>query len=102
MSVTGLGLVKTLAPAARVETTSRITRRENGAPDRKTQKMPFRTRRSFTRGTPRGLLGNIGPDGGPLVIGEFVAHDSKLPVWGLESRAYGQSQHGLHAASAAL
>jgi hypothetical protein len=24
------------------------------------QKMPFRTRRSFTRGTPRGLFGSIG------------------------------------------
>jgi hypothetical protein len=32
----------------------------HGAPDRKTQKMPLRTRRSFTRGTPRGLLGSIG------------------------------------------
>jgi hypothetical protein len=30
------------------------------APDRKTQKMPLRTRRSFTRGTPRGLFGSIG------------------------------------------
>src|SRR5262249_8879654 len=29
-------------------------------PDRKTQNMPLRTRRSFTRGTPRGLLGSIG------------------------------------------
>jgi len=34
--------------------------RATGAPDRKTQKMPFRTRRSFTRGTPRGLFGSIG------------------------------------------
>ncbi len=32
----------------------------HGAPDRKTQKMPLRTRRSFTRGTPRGLFGSIG------------------------------------------
>ncbi len=30
------------------------------APDRKTQKMPLRTRRSFTRGTSRGLFGSIG------------------------------------------
>src|SRR6516164_6159925 len=30
-------------------------RSRHGAPDRKTQKMPLRTRRSFTRGTPRGL-----------------------------------------------
>jgi hypothetical protein len=29
-------------------------------PDRNTQKMPFRTRRSFTRGMPRGLFGSIG------------------------------------------
>src|SRR5262249_43966867 len=35
-------------------------RSRHGAPDRKTQKMPLRTRRSFTRGTPRGLFGNIG------------------------------------------
>ena len=26
-------------------------------------------------------------DGGPLVVGEFVAHDSMLSVWELESRA---------------
>jgi len=32
----------------------------HGAPDRKTQNMPLRTRRSSTRGTPRGLLGSIG------------------------------------------
>jgi hypothetical protein len=41
-------------------------------PDRRTQKMPLRTRRSFTRGTPRGLFGSIGL----MVIREFVAHDS--------------------------
>src|SRR3954468_14741632 len=35
-------------------------RSRHGAPDRRTQKIPFRTRRSFTRGTPRGLLGGIG------------------------------------------
>ena len=35
-------------------------RSRQGAPDRKTQKMPLRTRRSFTRGTPRGLFGSIG------------------------------------------
>jgi hypothetical protein len=29
-----------------------------GAPERKTQKMPFRTRRSSTRGMPRGLFGS--------------------------------------------
>jgi hypothetical protein len=30
-------------------------RSRHGAPDRKIQKMPSRTRRSFTRGTPSGL-----------------------------------------------
>jgi hypothetical protein len=30
------------------------------APERRTQKMPLSTRRSFTRRTPRGLLGSIG------------------------------------------
>ena len=42
-----------------------------GAPDRNTQKMPLRTRWSFTRG----LVRQLGPDGGPFVVGEFVAHD---------------------------
>jgi hypothetical protein len=32
----------------------------HGAPVRKRQKMPFSTRRSSTRGTPRGLFGNNG------------------------------------------
>ena len=36
-------------------------RSRHGAPDRKTQKMPLRTRRSFTRGTLRGLLGVASP-----------------------------------------
>jgi hypothetical protein len=35
-------------------------RSRQGAPERKTQKMPLRTRRSYTRGTPRGLFGSIG------------------------------------------
>ncbi len=34
--------------------------RQVAPPDRKTQKMPLRTRRSFTRGTPRGLFGRNG------------------------------------------
>ena len=38
--------------------------------------MPFRTRLSFTRGTPRGLFGSSRFDGDPFIIGEFVAHDS--------------------------
>ncbi len=37
-----------------------VGRSRLGAPDRRTQKMPFRTRLSFTRGTPRGLFGSIG------------------------------------------
>jgi hypothetical protein len=36
------------------------------------------TRRSFTRGTPRGLFGSIGLMAAPVVVGEFVAHDSGL------------------------
>jgi hypothetical protein len=31
----------------------------HNAPDRKTQKIPLRTRRSSTRGTPRGFFGSI-------------------------------------------
>ena len=34
-------------------------RSRQGAPDRNIQKIPLRTRRSSTRGTPRGLLGSI-------------------------------------------
>ena len=37
--------------------------------------MPFRTRLSFTRGTPRGLFGSSRFDGDPFIVGEFVAHD---------------------------
>jgi len=35
-------------------------RSRHGAPERNTQKMPLRMRRSSTRGMPRGLLGSIG------------------------------------------
>jgi hypothetical protein len=48
----------------------------SSAPERRTQKMPLGTRRSFTRGTPRGLFGRF--DGSPFIIAEFVAHDSRL------------------------
>jgi hypothetical protein len=34
-------------------------RSRHGAPERKTQKMPLRMRRSSTRGTPRGLFVSI-------------------------------------------
>jgi ABC-type uncharacterized transport system substrate-binding protein len=37
-------------------------RSRHGAPDRKTQKMRLRIRRSFARGTPRGGLISYGPD----------------------------------------
>src|SRR5262245_57347507 len=58
-------------------------RSRHSAPDRKTQKMPLRTRRSFTRGRPRGLLGSIGLMTVPLIVGEFVAHDSAPSVRGM-------------------
>jgi hypothetical protein len=56
-----------------------------GAPERKTQEMPFRTRRSLTRGMPRGLFGR----------NDLMAAHSKSvssyrtirgPDWALESR----------------
>jgi hypothetical protein len=47
-----------------------------GAPDRKTQKIPFWTRRSSTRGMPRGLFGSIGLI--TLAVAEFIAHESVL------------------------
>jgi len=37
-----------------------LDKSHHGAPDRSTQKMPFRTRRAFRRGTPRGLFRSIG------------------------------------------
>ena len=57
----------------------------SGAPDRKTQKMPFRTRRSFTRGTPRGLFGSIGLMAAHS-LGKLIAQDSRLQFGNLESR----------------
>jgi hypothetical protein len=48
------------AVVARGVWTNASGRSRQGAPDRKTQKVPLRTRRSFTRGTTRGLLGSIG------------------------------------------
>src|SRR5262249_33310039 len=39
--------------------------------------MPFRTRRLFTRGTPRGCLATSA-QWQPLLVGEFIAHYSKL------------------------
>jgi hypothetical protein len=51
-------------------------RSRHGAPDRKTQKMPLRTRRSSTRGTPRGFVRQHWLDSRPFIVAEFVAHDS--------------------------
>src|SRR4029077_7258136 len=34
------------------------------------------------------LVGQHRPDGGPFMVGECIAHDSKLPVLKLESRGY--------------
>jgi hypothetical protein len=48
-------------------------RSRQGAPDRSTQKMPLRTRRSSTRGLPRDFVGNT--NDAPLVIGKLVTHD---------------------------
>ena len=61
-------------------------RSRQGAPDRRTQKMPLRTRRSFTRGTPRGLFGQHRLDGNPFIIGGFVAHDSSPQFGSLNHR----------------
>src|SRR5262245_50848724 len=54
--------------------------------------MPLRTRRSFTRGTPRGLLGSIG-----LMAAHSWSVSSwrmirSSPVWELESQACGPPQ----------
>ena len=44
--------------------------------------------------TPRGLFGSIGLMAAPLAVGEFVAHDSKFPVWEFESQDSGHPQCG--------
>jgi hypothetical protein len=54
--------------------------------------MPYRTRRSFTRGMPRGLFGSIGLMAVHSWIGEFVAHDLSPRFWGLKSRSEGWPQ----------
>lgn len=46
-----------IAGRVRAKVTRQIVPR---SPERRTQKMPLRTRRSFTRGTPRGLFGSTG------------------------------------------
>ncbi len=60
-------------------------RSRQGAPEGKTQKDALRTRRSFTRGTPRGFRQH-GLDGSPFIIRELVAHDS--------SPQFGSLNHG--------
>jgi hypothetical protein len=54
-----------------------------GAPVRKRQKIPFNTRRSFTRGTPRGLFGNKGwiTDHSKSVKSKRAI--SRLPLFGI-------------------
>jgi hypothetical protein len=53
-----------------------------GARDRNTQKVPLRTRRSFTRAAARGLFGGLGSMAVHFGGGKFIAHDSKLPSLG--------------------
>ena len=53
------------APTGRISSTWPMSaasgrRSRHGAPERRSQKMPLSTRRSFTRRTPRGLFGSIG------------------------------------------
>ena len=40
------------------------------------------------------LVGQHRLDGSPLAVGEFVAHDSKFPVWEFESQDSGHPQCG--------
>lgn len=51
------------------------------APERRTQKMPLRTRRSSKRGTPHGLYGKMRLDRVLLEIAEFVAFDRRTPLF---------------------
>lgn len=67
-------------------------RSRHGAPERRTQKMPLSTRRSFTRGTPRGLFGRNGLMAAPFIIREFVAHDSRLRL-GMLNHAPGDANN---------
>jgi hypothetical protein len=55
-------------------------RSRHGAPDRKTQKMPLRTRRSFTRGTPRGLFGRNGLMGDTINPQKPIAADANILI----------------------
>src|SRR5271170_4713022 len=55
--------------------------------------MPFSTRRSFTRRNAARFVRQHRLDGSPLIIAEFVAHDSGAPVLELESRL--QQRHQL-------
>jgi len=41
---------------------------------------------------PTRLIGQHRLDGGPFIIGEFIAHDSGPPVWEFESQASDQTQ----------
>jgi hypothetical protein len=60
--------------------------KRQGAPDRRTKKMPLRIRRSFTPGNPTRLLGQHRLDGGPFTVREFIAHDFALQFGSLNHR----------------
>jgi hypothetical protein len=49
--------------------------------ERKIQKMPLRTGRPTAR---RAAYSAARPNGGPLTIGEFIPHDSSLPLGSLK------------------
>ena len=51
----------------------------HGAPDRNTQKIPLRTRRSSTRATPRGCSA-ASFDDAPFVVGKLITHDCGLRI----------------------
>jgi hypothetical protein len=49
-----------------------------GAPDLNTPKIPLRTHRSSTRGTPTRLLRKHRLDDTPFAVGQPISHDSRL------------------------
>jgi len=66
-----------------------FVRSRHGAPDRKTQKMPLRTRRSPSLGTPPGSWEHR-LDDAPLIVIEFISHGLRLQ--------FGALNHGRHTA----
>lgn len=53
------------------------------------QQMPY-------LGDRRAAFRAVQPDGSPLIISEFTAHDFELPVWEFELRTSGRSQRALY------